>query len=190
MPSRRIRRFCFYCLSEHYPRISNVKRGRDKYCSTTCSRRAKRKHGSRRYEIYNTWKSMWYRCTNPKDKKYYCYGGKGIAVCDRWKDIKNFVEDMGPKPKGLTLDRIDSNGDYTPGNCRWATDYQQVLNRDIRPKNYYWNENLKKYQVMMRFNGELHNFGYFANEKEAQQKAQELRQKHKRWEHAEKQGLP
>ncbi len=80
--------------------------------------------------IYNTWAHMRQRCYNPRDKAYRYYGGRGIIVCDRWSKFENFLSDMGPKPEGLTIDRIDTEGHYTPSNCRWATRQQQSANRN------------------------------------------------------------
>lgn len=68
------------------------------------------------------------RCTNPKRGAYKHYGGKGVTVCDRWLVFENFLADMGPRPEGLTLERDDVDGNYEPGNCRWADSTTQARN--------------------------------------------------------------
>ena len=77
---------------------------------------------------YRSWTSMWTRCTNPKAKEWLYYGGRGIKVCERWKQFKNFLADMGERPPHYTIERKDSNGDYIPSNCEWVTRKQQARN--------------------------------------------------------------
>lgn len=79
--------------------------------------------------LHTTWQSMMGRCHRTNDKSYANYGGRGISVCERWHDIYKFVEDMGPKPPGTSLDRINNDGNYEPGNCRWATNIEQQSNK-------------------------------------------------------------
>jgi hypothetical protein len=72
---------------------------------------------------------MWSRCTNENVRQWKWYGARGITVCERWRSFKNFLEDMGERPEGLTLDRIDPDGNYEPGNCRWTSSKEQRINQ-------------------------------------------------------------
>ena len=80
-----------------------------------------------------TWKNMKQRCSNPNHPEYHYYGGRGISVCQEWKDsLEQFIVDMGPKPTPAhEIDRVDNNGNYEPSNCEWATKLEQQLNREV-----------------------------------------------------------
>lgn len=115
---------CPFCLLYFQPKYRN-----QKYCTTRCGilfQRNKQRNIERQL-----WKAMIYRCENPKNKSWIYYGGRGIKVCARWRtSFDNFFADMGPRPsRGLSIDRKNNDGDYTPANCRWATSQEQNLNR-------------------------------------------------------------
>lgn len=91
----------------------------------------KRSPMSPRSILRRTWIHMVARCNDPKEQGYLKYGARGIKVCDRWLDFENFLADMGLRPEGMTLDRIDSKLGYYPENCRWASWAVQIRNRSI-----------------------------------------------------------
>lgn len=123
------------CGREAHVVGSTLKNGSSKECGCSKRRsdtRPKFRHGMTRTPTYESWQAMLRRCTQPKNVRYLQYGGRGIAVCDRWRVFDNFLTDMGVRPDGMTLDRIDPNGNYEPSNCRWATASTQRTNQ--RPR--------------------------------------------------------
>jgi hypothetical protein len=118
------------CGAEAIVRKNNLRSGNTTSCG--CWRREARPrltHGLTDHPLYDIWYEMMQRCHREDDPKYHYYGGRGIVVCDRWHDVRNFVADLKDRPDGLTIDRIDVNGNYEPGNVRWATRKQQQRNR-------------------------------------------------------------
>jgi hypothetical protein len=101
-------------------------------------RRHDETHGLTRHELYGTWVAMLHRCEDPDWKAYQHYGGRGIKVCEAWHDVAVFIADIesaiGPRPSGLTLDRIDNDRGYEPGNVQWATRSQQTRNQRPRKR--------------------------------------------------------
>lgn len=112
-----------------YVRPDYLKNGKSKGCYS-CNKRGTT-HGYSRSSTYKIWQGMFGRCNNPKSQSYYLYGARGIKVCKRWHEFENFLIDMGERPKGLTLDRIDPDGGYELNNCRWSTIQENLANRRI-----------------------------------------------------------
>lgn len=138
------------CGQVRTPSAKSLKKGTAKSCGCLArellSKRSKGKqfnltHGMEGAPEYRAWDSMLSRCNNPKTKPYPKYGGRGIKVCDSWRKFENFIADMGLRPgKGLSLERIDNDGDYEPSNCRWATREEQSNNRSISQRVMYKGE--------------------------------------------------
>lgn len=122
---------CPLCEVKFNSVVSDVKRNRIKSCG--CYQKKKNiTHGLRNHILYDTWIGIIKRCTNKKNQAYKNYGGRGITVCDRWLDIKNFIEDMYPSYiKGLEIDRINNDIGYFKENCRWTTREVQTRNTRI-----------------------------------------------------------
>jgi len=121
------------CGTEKEVSIANVASGKSRSCGCYHKQRIREAlttHGLSKHPIYNSWASMINRCTSPKNRDFQYYGARGINVCERWWNFQGFADDMFPTwQPGMTIDRIDPNGDYEPTNCRWLTIAEQQRNK-------------------------------------------------------------
>lgn len=136
----RVARNCLQCGAPMRVLESKIRAGRGRFCSKSCGAAHRSKvHGHTTHEglsaTYRSWAAMKQRCGNPKAGSYARYGGRGIGYTPAWETFAQFLADMGERPEGKTLDRIDPEGDYGPSNCRWATLSEQQTNHR-RTKRY------------------------------------------------------
>jgi hypothetical protein len=129
-----VKRSYFYvcrcsCGTEFTAEGDKIKRGHTRSCG--CINESL-KHGKVGSSTYGIWAAMKTRCLNQNSPAYPYYGARGITVCERWMEFRKFLEDMGERPPGLSIDRIDNDKGYEPGNCRWATPLEQSHNRRKR----------------------------------------------------------
>jgi hypothetical protein len=119
----------------------SLRHGYSRSCGCWCKEemaRIKHKHGAAGTRLYGVWFKMLERCRNPKNKRFHRYGGRGISVCNRWQSFQNWIDDMGyPASDTLEIDRINNDGNYEPGNCRWATKKQNCRNSSSARKITY-----------------------------------------------------
>ena len=126
---------CIECSSS-FARCIRGQRFCSLSCSSTATNRLRdkstyaKKHGENRKTVeYNIWQGMISRCTNPRNPRYHRYRGRGISVCERWRNYESFLSDMGRRPSvEHSIDRVNNNGNYDPSNCRWATRSEQYAN--------------------------------------------------------------
>lgn len=146
------------CGTEVFVVSQSLTRGLTRSCGclrSEMTRLVKTIHGHARKnhvtKEYRAWNSMLRRCFDPRIRNFANYGGRGITVCQRWRDsFECFFEDMGTSPKGMSLDRINNLGNYEPGNCRWATRIQQ--------------QNNTRYNVLIEFSGKTKTQSQWARE--------------------------
>lgn len=124
------------CGTERAVTAFSLRQGSSSSCGCLNRERSRAVHtkhgGSASAPEYDVWQAMLARCRNPQNPRFAKYGGRGIKVCDSWLDYGAFIADMGPRPTlAHSLDRIDNDGGYEPGNCRWATPHQQMTNRSV-----------------------------------------------------------
>jgi len=152
-------------------RSTHLKRGSIKSCGClrveTSTKRATT-HGKSKAPEYEVWCSMIKRCRNKKSTGYPDYGGRGITVCERWNRFENFIEDMGPRPSQFhSIDREEVNGNYEPGNCKWATPAEQSRNTRKRKDGanaivgVSWSKAAKKYAAYIAVDGKAIHLGVF-----------------------------
>ena len=148
---------------------NHLRRGTTKSCGCYQKDRAREGnvlHGMAGCREYGSYKNMRNRCTNPNNKYYYNYGGRGITVCEQWNTFEQFYKDMGPCPENFTLERMNNDGNYEPSNCIWASRVTQASNRRVKQNNttgyigvYRYSRN--KWEARIGRGAVEHRLGYF-----------------------------
>ena len=161
---------CQYCNKEFEATLGNIRNKSTKSCG--CQRGKGFKHGLESNRFYSTWSGLVARCTNPNNHKFYMYGARGITVCEEWLDVTNFVAWCNlthPNIKGVTLDRIDVEGNYEPNNCRWADASTQALNQRMKGNNTSgfvgvgFFKSINKWGANITVNHKLQHIGVYAD---------------------------
>ena len=164
---------CQYCGNEFKTCFTDVKRGQTRSCGCIKGKNYAT-HGLTHHRFYNTWVCMKNRCYKEYSKSYKNYGGRGIKVCEEWLDVTNFINWAEETyVEGYTLDRIDTNGNYEPKNCRWADAFVQNANRRVANNNtsgfigVSWVKSYNKWVSTIAVNKKRINLGYFKDKMEA-----------------------
>lgn len=162
---------CQYCGKEWEAMTAHIKSGNTRSCGCQTGGRV---HGLANSQFYVTWKNMMSRCTNPKDRGYKNYGGRGITVCEEWLNITNFITWCeSTYIEGMWLDRIDNDGNYSPDNVRWTDASTQALNKRMQKSNTSgfvgasWHKGNNKWVAQIRVNKIVIHLGYFNSVQEA-----------------------
>lgn len=162
---------CGYCGKEFKARTAHILRGATKSCGCVHS-----PHGLARHPLYSTWKNMRSRCLDKSNSKYENYGGRGISICKEWLDVKNFIEwAESTYVEGMSLDRIDNDGNYEPSNCRWADITTQSINKGVRKDNtsgfvgVHLDIKTQMWITQISYHNKIHKLGKFVSIEEAVQ---------------------
>ena len=166
---------CGFCGNEFKARSHHIKSGDTKSCGCYNKRRASethKTHGLKNTRLYNIWTNIKMRTLNPKNKHYLDYGGRGITICDEWKNDAEAFYDWAmsngyEENKGLSIDRIDNDGSYSPENCRWTTSTIQCRNQRMKKNNksgyrgVYFRKDNNNFRVTITVNKKQINLGAF-----------------------------
>lgn len=174
-----------YCGREFETTANQIKTGKTKSCGC-----AKNKHGGSRTKLYRSWSDMKQRCYNPKAEKFPIYGGRGIKVCDEWENSFTKYQEWAlsngyREDEGLSIDRIDNDGNYEPSNCRWVDMLTQATNRRVPTNNttgvegVYWIKKVKKWRANLTVDWEVLFLGEYQSFVEAAKARQQAEIKYR-----------